>query len=94
MKKSKECPKCQSLRIGYVERLPDRDGDAQGVGRYDATPQSNFRTTWVTHEIEGYLCTDCGYLETYVRSPRSVPYQKIPGFRWVNPDVPDEGPFR
>jgi len=27
MKKSKQCPKCNGLKIGYVERLPDGDGD-------------------------------------------------------------------
>jgi hypothetical protein len=94
MKKSKQCPKCNSLKIGYVERLPDRDGDPQGVACYDGTPESSFRTTLVTHEVEGYLCTDCGYVETYVKSPRSVPYEKIPGFRWVNPETLEEGPYR
>jgi hypothetical protein len=94
MKKSRQCPKCSSLKIGYVPAMPDRDGDELSVGRYDATPDSNFRCTWVHHPVEGFLCADCGCVETYVKAPGSVAYDKIPGFRWVNADPAEEGPYR
>ena len=94
MKKSKVCPKCQSLRIGYVEKLKDYSGESLNIGMFDALADSAIRSKWIRYEVEGYLCADCGYLETYVKSPESVDYRMISGFRWINPDPSEEGPYR
>jgi len=34
MRKSKQCPKCESLRIGYLASLPDEGGEAQAISHY------------------------------------------------------------
>ena len=41
-----------------------------------------FRTI-LNVEIEAYCCTECGYVEEYVREPESVAWEKLPGFEWA-----------
>ncbi len=91
MKKSKQCPKCDSLRIGYLESQPDKEEYGcytdQVVGRKTGKIPVGL--------LEAYVCTDCGYHETYVKDLPDVPWEKIDGFRWVNPPQQDEpGPYR
>lgn len=52
MKHDKTCPKCKSRNVGFA-RVP-------GSG----TQALLFNRTWVASER--WLCTDCGYVETYV----------------------------
>jgi hypothetical protein len=59
-----------------------------------AIPASTWLAHFVSHEFEAYVCTECGYLETHVKVPTKVPYEEIEGFRWVNPETPEEGPCR
>ena len=94
MKKNKQCPKCGSLRVGHLERLPGRGGESQGIGHTAGNPASTWLAHFVSHEFEAYVCTECGYLETHVKVPTQVPYEEIEGFRWVNPETPEEGPCR
>jgi len=44
--------------------------------------------------LEAYLCTDCGYFESYVKSVERMDFDKLEGFRWINPGSPDRTPFR
>ena len=96
MKASKQCPKCDSLRIGYLETVTDLGNNNAPlnavVGR--TTPSSWISNSEVHGELEAYLCADCGYFEHYVKSPESVPYDKLEGFHWLNPEPPEEGPYR
>jgi len=93
MRTSDKCIKCGSLAIGHLSRLLDDTGErgatfATAVLGVDAT------TRHAAGPLEAYVCTACGYLETYVKDPPSVPFAKLRGFRWVNdPDV-RRGPFR
>ena len=99
MKDSKQCPKCNGLRIGYLENLPD---DAEGkistqaIGTTAVLKGSSIFGRYVhsRHDIEAYLCADCGYLESYVKSPGAIPYESLKGFRWVNTPSPPEGAYR
>jgi len=103
MKQSMQCPKCDSLRVGYLETVPDHDDsgpgqpEAQSIGfapRPGKAPWGTADIHWVQHFlVEAYLCADCGYVETYVRSPRAVPYDQLKGFHWINPQAPEEGPY-
>lgn len=34
-------------------------------------------------EVEAFVCTECGYLEEYVKAPADVPWESLPLFRWV-----------
>ena len=89
MKSTLQCPKCNSTRIGYLNRVegesasdPDRK-----VGRRRED------VGWLgdgyrpVGDLEGYVCTDCGYFEEYVRNPRSVPWDTLQGFRWCRPEL-------
>ena len=104
MKASKQCPKCDSLRIGYFEKVYDRvhgQGEAPAVSSH--MPQSAGvveKRGWLitklvgTGEMEAYLCADCGYFEQYVKDPENVPYDKLEGFHWLNPESSEAGPYR
>ena len=45
-------------------------------------------------ELGQAFCTECGYYETYVKRPATVRFAEIKGFRYVNPNAVEQGPFR
>lgn len=98
MKESKQCPKCKSLKIGHLPRQLDRSGKFDmafprmvgTVGKHGWI-LSNAEKTGL---MEAYVCTECGYFESYVVSPESVPFEELEGFRWVNAEPTEEGPYR
>lgn len=122
MKRTKQCPKCQSLKVGYLPSQPDADdvvsqptssgGDPSmpavriGVGglahRAVGVSTDIMETGWLSHgpvhpllgKLEAYVCAECGYHETYVGSPSTLPWGKLVGFRWVNDPVDPSGPYR
>ena len=75
MKANKQCPKCSSLKIGYLEDVMDL-----GPPFYSPGVRRPLRT------VEAFICADCGYFETYLASPGTVPFEELPGFRWLNPE--------
>ncbi|MGE0401844.1 MAG: hypothetical protein AB7T06_34395 [Kofleriaceae bacterium] len=116
MKRSKQCPKCQSLRIGHIAFQVDANDvhvardereDHQyinaarqavsrslGIQRTVQRLEDAGRVLPLVGQLEAYVCTECGYHETYVRDPRSVPWHDLQGFTWVNSEPPEDGPFR
>ena len=44
--------------------------------------------------LEAFVCTDCGYVETYVKDPSTVSFEQIRGFTWVNEPNAQRGTFR
>ena len=100
MKKSKECPKCESLKIGYLAVVPD-EADDRGILPSRIGFIEKVRGKWLkvfdtkkVGPLEAYVCTECGYYETYVKSPESIPFAQLAGFRYVNPEAVEQGPFR
>ena len=115
MKRTKKCPKCDSLRIGHLAFQIDHDDTTRGpvesypgaaitkpakrlLGYQDKMLDTGFWKYGDVHPLvgplEAYVCTDCGYHETYVVEPRNVEWAKLVGFSWVNSDAPSSGPFR
>jgi hypothetical protein len=108
MKRSKQCPKCASGRIGYIAEQVDADQLTSDGVTTQPTPRAIgasaeqqftgfFKGGWVYEligRLEAYVCADCGYHETYVKNPDGVPWDRIGGFTWVNPATVDAGPFR
>lgn len=94
MKKTKQCPKCQSIKIGWLED-PSLPGERNAVGFHDAD-SGFFGEPWEFHgALEALVCTSCGFYEKYVTTPDSVPWDKIDGFHWVNAEPHEEpGPYR
>ena len=45
-------------------------------------------------QLEAWVCTECGFYETYVKDPSTVPFDELDGFRWVHPRPVEGGPFR
>jgi hypothetical protein len=92
MKQRRRCPKCQSVRIGHLDRLPDTLGpETRVTWRHLALVKENDKLR-PTGRLEAYVCTECGYLETYVVEPHRVPFEKLEGFSWVGDTV--GGPYR
>lgn len=87
MKQSKECPKCGGLAIGMFPRsgvsVVEKDGSVSLGGSFAA---------------EIVTCADCGYYETYMRTPLSQwkkPVEKSEyEFVWLRPPPGAQGPFR
>ncbi|MEO8706464.1 MAG: hypothetical protein ABI867_40940 [Kofleriaceae bacterium] len=115
MKRTKECPKCGSRKVGHLAAQIDADERVVGnvktlnmrvtsetLPRSLGVSKETVNTGWsnygVVHPLvgtlEAYICSECGYHETYVKDPRTVEWDKLQDFRWVNPDVSDGGPFR
>ncbi len=89
MKKSKQCPKCDGLKIGFLKLQADRaqHSSARAVGK-------NESGIW-TGNLEAYVCTECGYFESYVKAPEKLGWNDLMGFRWINPPQQDDpGPYR
>jgi hypothetical protein len=81
------------LAVGHLTRRFDDRGERGGnlttamLGIDGTTRQS-------VGPLEAIVCTECGYLETYVTDPTTVPFEKLLGFRWVNEPNPRRGTFR
>ena len=93
MKASKQCPKCDSLRVGYLENVLDSWGPSYPLkpakmGKVGLNPIS------ATGELEAYICAECGFYETYVKDPGALDFDNIVGFHWLNPPPLEEGPYR
>lgn len=98
MRDSLRCPKCQSARIGHLERVEDQDGDKPTRTRSLATGYSGtlFTGGMRRHaaEVEAWVCADCGFFEEYVKNPDGVKWDQLPGFRWAREPDDGDGPFR
>ena len=44
--------------------------------------------------LEAYVCSRCGYYETYVKDPAAVNFDKVVGLHWLNETSGTEGPYR
>ena len=96
MKKTKQCPKCESRRVGHITYQPDADGGRTAwrlVGR-PRYPDSVKLDAAQLGVLEAYVCTECGYYESYVKDVDSVRWSELSGFRLVNPEPDKEGPYR
>ena len=90
MKQTKRCPKCGSRRVGHLERILDQQGDGedgnQKIGKV-AESLYSFTVRTATGETEAYVCADCGYFETYVKSPETIAWDDMEAFSWVDPEA-------
>jgi predicted nucleic-acid-binding Zn-ribbon protein len=99
MKSSKQCPKCHSLDIGVLEvaALPhgtevlDFRPQPVGVIRRRSWPVSVFVPVG---RLEAWICTECGYYETYIKEPSSISFEELHGFRWGSQSPKNKGPYR
>ena len=100
MKSNKQCPKCTSLKIGFIQEQLDRSGEYDSSYTRKVGHQNVPGIFWGESEervgsLEALVCTACGYFESYVSAPESVPWDELVDFRWVNAEPPDSsGPFR
>ena len=94
MRTSNKCIKCGSLAIGHIDRLFDQTG----ARRSESIPSKVLGLLGTTRQgvgvLEAFVCTECGYVETYVKDPSNVTFASIRGFRWVNEPNAGNGPFR
>ncbi len=97
MKVSKQCPKCQSSRVGYLEQVYDREDHYLTEATLGVQVK---KKNWLYGQneekgtFEAYVCADCGYYETYVKDPSSLPFEDLEGFQWLNPEHATGGAYR
>lgn len=88
MKLRRQCPKCQSPRVGYLETILDQQGDGAGssqkIGKVSEKLMA-FRVKTAAGETEAYICADCGYYETYIKNPDTISWDDMDKFHWLNP---------
>lgn len=93
MKLSRQCPKCQSLKVGYLEKILDHQGEgsvtSQKIGKVSEKLWA-YRVQTAAGETEAYICTECGYYETYVKEPGSISWNDMVDFHWLNPPPSEE----
>lgn len=93
MRASNKCIKCGSLAVGHVARRHDDNGQWKEGFNTMVLGVLGSRRVGVG-PLEAYVCTECGYVETYVITPGSVDFESIRGFRWVNDPNAQRGGFR
>lgn len=89
MRNSKRCPKCGGSKIGHIPTLYDADDTAAADNYRPEAAGLAFEQGWLNvkskpvGQLEAFVCGDCGFHETYVKAPQSVPFESIHGFRWL-----------
>ncbi len=99
MKKTGVCPKCNSKKIGYLENVIQRteaEISTQSVRGHCPAPIGIERSEsegflkvikeGPVGKLEAYICSSCGFYETYIKEPAGVVYESIVGFKWINPE--------
>jgi DNA-directed RNA polymerase subunit M/transcription elongation factor TFIIS len=84
MKRSRQCPKCESKRVGYFEKVVDqgqRGISTRKLGEAQTAQLMGLAVVQATGEVEAFVCTDCGYFEEYVKEPQSIDWSSMRGFR-------------
>lgn len=96
MKREKQCPKCKSVQIGHIAHQPDLRADSATAKKRVVGLGLGVGGEIVKHgQLEAYVCTRCGYYESYVRDPQRIDWDEIAGFSFINPGQHDEpGPYR
>ena len=90
-----KCPKCSGTKIGRFENVLDvktnnseavqiRNREFKRLG--SVSEKTGFLSSETkAAEVEAFVCTECGYLEEYVKDPGGVPWEKLSLFSWVKP---------
>ncbi len=103
MKSSKQCPKCNSLKIALLPKLDrieeDETPHEEKVGyQLETTRIGSFVLTGAPEyfgKLLSYICTACGYTEVYVAEPGTVPWASLRGLVWLNGNPrSSESPYR
>ncbi len=87
------CIKCGHTRIRHIANVPDvhtennwetraRNREFRVLGAVERKT-GMFSREQLLAEVEAYVCADCGYFEEYVKQPADVPWEELPGSRWV-----------
>ena len=84
MKRTRQCPKCNGRRIGYLEGLADQGDHAHDrrIGKVSVGSVLGLQAFTAHGDVEAFVCTECGYFEEYVKEPRAIEWDKMKGFRW------------
>jgi predicted RNA-binding Zn-ribbon protein involved in translation (DUF1610 family) len=88
MKTSHVCPKCGSDRIGHLDQVADVADQSKLHPQHIASKTTSswgglLGTIEMVGKIEAYVCTQCGFYETYVCDAPKISFEDVDGFRWV-----------
>ena len=71
----KKCPECESERIIKDARAIDRTEDLVNIGfqvAVDENPDALIFKSAVYSETKAEICADCGYIQFYAVTPRTL----------------------
>ncbi len=74
MRKTNTCPKCGSKEIAADIVVPDHYEYGRKVPQQIAvakTPQNLIFRGIEEFQIRAWICTDCGFIEQYLRTPKA-----------------------
>jgi hypothetical protein len=86
VKRSWTCPKCESKRVGYFEKvlgeLKGGPDNSRKIGLERSGSFLGMEAGRPAGETEAFICGDCGFFEEYVKNPEALEWDKFLNFRW------------
>ena len=81
-----ECPRCGGTKIGRLAQVADKDRTGTANRKIGMMEQGRFLGATIlttVGEVEAKICTDCGYFEEFVKDVKSIDWEKVEGFSWI-----------
>jgi predicted nucleic-acid-binding Zn-ribbon protein len=72
MKRTKLCPKCQSKDIYYLPEIADHASNGGAITPMILGLKKNFLWGKTDGSIEAFICSQCGYIEWYLKNPAEL----------------------
>ena len=84
MKATGKCPKCQGTKIGRAKSILDSEHHDVHLGEGRDGPLWGLIGKKHSLKLEAYICTSCGFVETYIKNPEGIKWDAVKNFEWVD----------
>lgn len=79
-RQGESCRNCQSKKLGVLASLPDTVGEESSfTDQALGVDQDGQRVG----KLQAIVCCDCGDIEVFVADPRSIDFESLVGFSWL-----------
>ena len=90
MKATGQCPKCVGGKIGRAKSILDSEHHEVHLGEGRDGPLWGLIGKKHRLKLEAYVCTKCGYAETYIKNHDGIKWEAIKNFEWVESSGKDD----